>query len=75
MRHQLVLFHVHDNFCMQHASVRVPLAEPVLANGMGSATQGRPRTPAMAAGLTDHVSTLREMLLSRVLPWSQPVGV
>jgi hypothetical protein len=26
----------------------------------------------MAAGLTDHVWTLREMLLFRVPPWLQP---
>ena len=32
-------------------------------------------TPAMAAGLTEHVWTLREVLLFRVPPWPQPVGV
>jgi len=31
--------------------------------------------PAMAAELTDHVWTLREVLLFRVPPWPQPVGV
>jgi len=35
----------------------------------------QPRTPAMAAGLTDHVWTLREVLLFRVPPWPQPAGV
>jgi hypothetical protein len=29
----------------------------------------------MAAGLTDHVWTLREVLLLLVPPWPQPVGV
>jgi hypothetical protein len=33
------------------------------------------RTPAMAAGLTDHVWTLREVLLFRVPPWPQPQTV
>ena len=33
------------------------------------------RTPAMAAGLTDHVWTLREVLLFRVPPWPQPQAV
>ena len=75
MRQQLVLFHAYHNFCLQHASLRVPLAEPVPTNGTGSATQWRPRTPAMAAGLTDHVWTLREVLRYRVPPWPQPVGV
>jgi hypothetical protein len=75
LRHQLVLFHAYHNFCLPHASLRVPLAEPVPTNGTGSAKQWWPRTPAMAAGLTDHVWTLREVLLYRVPPWPQPVGV
>jgi hypothetical protein len=29
----------------------------------------------MAAGLTDHVWTLRAVLLFRVLPWPQPQAV
>jgi hypothetical protein len=29
----------------------------------------------MAAGLTDHVWTLHEVLLFRVPPWLQPAGV
>jgi hypothetical protein len=75
MRQQLVLYHVYDNFCLPHASVRVPLAAPLPTNGTGSATQWQPRTPAMAAGLTDHVWTLREVLLFRVPPWLQPAVV
>jgi IS1 family transposase len=75
MRHQLVLFHAYHNFCLPHASLRVPLVEPVPTNGTGSAKQWRPRTPAMAAGLTDHVWTLREVLLYRVPPWPQLGGV
>ena len=75
MRQQLVLYHVYDNFCLPHASLRVPLAAPLPTNGTGSATQWQPRTPAMAAGLTDHVWTLREGLLFRVPPWPQPAGV
>src|SRR5262249_13972834 len=31
----------------------------------------RPCTPAMAAGLTDHVWSLKEVLLYRVPPWPQ----
>jgi hypothetical protein len=75
VRHQLVLFHAYHNFCLAHASLRVPLLQPVPTNGTGSVKQWRPCTPAMAAGLTDHVWTLREMLLFRVLPWPQPVGL
>lgn len=72
MRQQLVLFHAYHNFCLPHASLRVPLVAPVPTNGTGSAKRWQPRTPAMAAGLTDHVWTLREVLLFRVPPWPQP---
>jgi len=75
LRQQLAVFHCYYNFCLPHASVRQPLPQPVPTNGTGSATLGRPCTPAMAAGLTDHVWTLREVLLFRVPPWPQPVGV
>jgi IS1 family transposase/transposase-like protein len=75
MRQQLALYHVYYNFCLPHASLRVPLPQPLPTNGTGSATQWRPRTPAMAAGLTDRVWTLREVLLFRVPPWPQPAGV
>jgi IS1 family transposase len=72
VRHQLVLFQAYHNFCLPHASLRVPLAVPVPTNGTGSAKLWQPWTPAMAAGLTDHVWTLREVLLFRVPPWPQP---
>ena len=75
VRHQLGLFHAYHHFCLPHASLRVPLPQPVPTNGTGSAKQWRPCTPAMAAGLTAHVWTLREMLLFRVPPWPQPVGL
>src|SRR5712664_4732180 len=75
VRQQLVLYHVYYNFCLPYASVRQPLLQPVPTNGTGSAKRWQPRTPAMAAGLTDHVWTLREVLLFRVPPWPQPVGV
>jgi hypothetical protein len=44
-------------------------------NGTGSTKQWRPCTPAMVAGLTDHVWTLREVLLYRMPPWPQSAGV
>src|SRR3989454_741606 len=75
LRQQLTLYHVYHNFCLPHASLRVPLAQPLPTHGHGSANTWQPRTPAMAAGLTDHVWTLREVLLFRVPPWPQPVGV
>jgi len=75
VRQQVALYHVYHNFCLPHASLRVPWPQPLPTNGPGSATTWRPRTPAMAAGLTDRVWTLREVLLFRVPPWPQPVGV
>jgi IS1 family transposase len=72
VRQQLVLYHVYYNFCLPHVSIRQPLLQPVPTNGTGSAKRWRPCTPAMAAGLTDHIWTLREVLLFRVPPWPQP---
>ena len=72
MRQQLALYHTYDHFCLPHASVRQALPESVPTNGAGSAKKWRPQTTAMTAGLTDHVWTLREVLMSRVPLWPQP---
>ena len=60
VRQQLALYHVYHNFCLPHASLRVPLPQPEPTNGTGSAKQRQPCTPAMAAGLTDHIWSMRE---------------
>jgi IS1 family transposase len=75
LRQQLAVYHVYYNFCLPHSSLRQALPLPLPTNGTGSAKHWRPCTPAMAAGLTDHVWTLREVLLFRVPPWPQPAGV
>jgi IS1 family transposase len=75
LRQQVAVFHCYYNFCLPHVSLRRPLPQPAPIHGSGSATLWRPCTPAMAAGLTDHVWTLREVLLFRVPPWPQPAGV
>jgi IS1 family transposase len=75
MQQQLVLYHVYYNFCLPHASVRQPLPQPEPTKGTGSAKQWRPCTPAMAAGLTEHVWSFKEVLLYRVPPWPQPQTV
>ena len=72
LRQQLMLYQVYYNFCLPHASVRQLLPQPEPTHGTGSARQWRPCTPAMAAALTDHVWTLREVLLFRVPPWPRP---
>jgi hypothetical protein len=74
LHQQLAFYPMYDHVCLPHASVRLPLPQPEPTNGSGSAKQWRSQTPAMAAGLTDHVWTLREVLLFRVPPWPQPAG-
>ena len=74
LRQQLTLYHCYYNFCLPHASIRQPLPQPEPTHGTGSAKLWQPYTPAMAAGLTDHVWTLREVLLFRVPPWPQTTG-
>jgi hypothetical protein len=59
LRDQLVVFHVYHNFVLPHASLRQPLLIPEPTHGSGSAKLWQPCTPAMAAGLTDHVWSLK----------------
>ena len=51
------------NFCSYHKSLRLP--------GIVGGHKWIPRTPAIAAGLTDHVWSVKELLLFRVprLAW------
>jgi hypothetical protein len=70
LRQQLALFQAYHNFVLPHASLRVPL--PAARHEAGTVKRWQQRTPAMAAGLTDHVWSLREVLRYRVPPWPQP---
>jgi IS1 family transposase len=72
LRDQLALFQVYHNFVLPHASLRQRLLIPEATNGQGSTKFWQPCTPAMAAGLTDHIWSLKEVLLYRVPPWPQP---
>ena len=71
LRDQLTLFQAYHNFILPHASLRQPLLIPEATSGRGSAKAWRPCTPAMAAGVTDRVWTLKEVLFYRVPPWPQ----
>ncbi len=53
------------NFCTHHASLRLPL---YVACGRGERVHWVQRTPAMAAGLTDHRWTVLELLQFKVPP-------
>ena len=72
LQDQLVLFQVYHNFVFPHASLRQRLPFPEATSGRGSAKVWRPCTPAMAAGVTDHVWSLTEVLFYRVPRWPQP---
>jgi IS1 family transposase len=71
LRDQLALFQVYHNFVLPHTSLRQPLPAPEVTHGRGAAKVWRPCTPAMAAGVTDHVWSLTEVLCYRVPPWPQ----
>jgi IS1 family transposase len=72
LQQQLVLFQVYHNFVVPHGSLRQRLLVPEPTHGRSAAKVWRPCTPAMAAGLTDHVWSLKEVLCYRVPPWPQP---
>ena len=71
LRQQLALFHGYHNFGLPPASLRVPLPELDAIPETGALKRWQARTPAMAAGLTDQVWSLREVLMYRVPPWLQ----
>jgi IS1 family transposase len=55
LQQQLAVFQTYHNFVLPHASLRQPLLTPEATHSRGSARMGWSCTPAMAAGLTDHV--------------------
>jgi hypothetical protein len=55
LRQQLTLFQVYHNFVLPHASLRLPLPEVNMIPETRAIKRWQPRTPAMAAGLTDRV--------------------
>lgn len=63
---QLWLSLAYYHFCLPHQSLRRRLNEPEPTRGHGSLRQWQPVTPAMEAGLTDHVWTTAELLGYRV---------
>jgi IS1 family transposase/transposase-like protein len=68
MRHRVVFFQAFYNFARPHMSLRVPLPEQQPhASGLIQPKWCH-RTPGMAAGLTDHVWTFRELLTAKFEP-------
>ncbi len=56
----------YDQLVVPHQSLRARLPTPEPTRGAGSPRTWRPVTPAMAAGLTDHIWTTGELLAYRV---------
>ena len=73
LEQQLSVAGTNYNFCLPHSSLRQPLPMPIPTKGSGSPKLWEPQTPAMAAGITDHVWTMEELLLFRAPPWHQPM--
>jgi hypothetical protein len=69
LRQQVAIFHTYHNFVLPHASLRLPLLD--LAAQAESGKRWQPRAPAMAAGLTDRLWSVRDLLMVRVPPWPQ----
>ncbi len=63
---QLWLSLAYYHLCLPHLSLREPLPQPLPTRGHGTARKWQARTPAMAAGITDHVWTTAELLGYRV---------
>lgn len=71
LEQQLTLAFAYYHFVVPHRGLRQRLPHPVPTKGRhGSYKQWKPVTPAMAAGLTDHVWTMDELLSFRVPPKS-----
>ena len=68
MRRRVVLFQAFYNFARPHMSLRLPLPEQVPHVVGLIQPKWSPRTPGMAAGLTDHVWTFRELLTVKFEP-------
>jgi IS1 family transposase len=69
LEEQLTVAFAYDHFVIPHRSLRQRLACPLPPKGgKGSYKKWKSVTPAMAAGLTDHVWTMDELLSFRVPP-------
>ena len=66
MEKQVWLSLAYYHFCLPHLSLREELPTPEPTRGNGSPRKWRPVTPAMAAGMTDHIWTTAELLGFRV---------
>ncbi len=69
LEHQLTLAFAYYHFVIPHQGLRQRLSEPIPTKGpQATYKKWKQVTPAMAAGLTDHVWTMDELLSFRVSP-------
>jgi IS1 family transposase len=68
MEKHLWLSLAYYHFVLPHSSLDQLLPEPLPTRGSGSPKKLQPVTPAMMAGITDHVWTMEELLSYRVPP-------
>ena len=74
MRRRVVFFQAFYNFARPHMSLRVPLPDQAPpATGLIQ-PKWHHRTPGMAAGLTEHVWTFRELLTAKFEPLQSQSG-
>ena len=68
MRQRVDFYQAFYNFARPHQSLRLPLANRDPVPGRLIHPKWKHRTPAMAAGVTDHVWTFRELLTAKFEP-------
>jgi IS1 family transposase len=68
LRQRVVFFQAFYNVARPHMSLRQPLPSPARKHHGAIRPRWQERTPAMAAGLTDHVWTFRELLTAKFEP-------
>jgi IS1 family transposase len=68
MRRRVVFFQVFYNFARPHQSLRLPISESRNTTSGLIHPKWIPRTPGMAAGITDHVWSFRELLTVKLPP-------
>jgi len=66
LEYHLHLSLAYYHFVLYHSSLRVRLPKPIPTRGNGSPKIWEKRIPAMAAGLTDHAWSLKELLMCHV---------
>jgi len=68
LRRRVMFYQAFYNFARPHQSLRQPLPDVDPAQVVHFQQKWQPRTPGMAAGLTDHVWSFRELLTAKFEP-------